>query len=599
MKSTWLVCTSLATTAAQEDDSGALLQLRGELKGRIGFHAKAEDTDCTGQALWMWEGGSTEYQSPFPADSTTVDAEDPNNPCSNEVLANGKWKVLDAEAWAFSAPLVQYAITGGKTCSEYCQGKDMVCVRGMDDAHHQRIRLEKPCEEGGAHSRCSVWPGGHSRQSQQNSGCDQKWYSQICACAHPVEENIVTGTFPELQPELGANEEDQCDQEFDSEEEWQQSGVPDFPPMHLETSLPCRPQDAEGSARHVPMQFDMTAITPHISNDADKNGKNGPFFQINMKAGTATRFHLQFAADNFEQEQKLVNEVFHMRILDFDRSVKVGEFVGVCEEEGVDIQFGQDIEEVTDDQEKRDYLDMVGASAESSVCRLFRAVDKGFGCDNPTALEGLPDLGSTKVDADLAKKFTNTTPCGSWNGKKGISDTTTVSQATMSSHPLQLDRELNFTFTDKLDGIDLIFGAPSTKKSKGGRNFFYQVLAGNQLSCDHSMVPEPAEPELVVPPLASLEGSPIALQQWANTKCHFPGKKIQNSDERLFRLPEDKSSSSLVLEECKQQCFNTEDCAYYSFGEWPHNTGKYVCMGCRDVQQRMPHPGFTLYELGS
>lgn len=594
MKSSWLVCTSLATTAAQDDDSGALLQLRGELKGRAGIHANAEDTDCTGRALWMWEGDITEYQSPFPADTTTVDSQDPNNPCSNEVLANGKWKVLNAEDWAFSAPLVQYAITRGKTCSQYCQGKDMVCMRGMDDAHHQRIRLEKRCEEGGAHTRCSVWPGGHSRQSEQNSGCDQTWYSQICACAHPVEESIVTGTFPELQPELGANEEDQCDQEFDSDEEWQQSGVPDFPPMHLETTLPCRPQDAEGSARHVPMQFDMTNTTPHISNDANKNGKNGPFFQINMKAGTATRFRLQFAADNFEQEQKLVNDVFHMRILDFDRSVKVGEFVGVCEEEGVDIQFGQDIEEVVDDQEKQDYLDLVGASAESSVCRLFRAVDMGFGCDNPTGLEGLPDLGYTMVDADLAKNFTDTTQCGSWNGKKGISDTTTVSQATISSHPLQLDRELNFTFTDKLDGIELIFGAPATsKKPKGGRNFFYQVLAGNQLSCDHSVVAEPALPELVVPPLASLE-NPTPLQQWKNTKCHFtPGNKFQNN-ERLFR-----TENCTVLEECKQQCFGAENCAYYSFGEWPYNSGKYVCMGCIDVQHRDPHTGFTLYELGS
>jgi len=59
----------------------------------------------------------------------------------------------------------------------------MKCVGGMDDAHHQNLDLNAWQHDAGfPATKCTLFPGGHSRKKLDENGCKQNWKTQICAC---------------------------------------------------------------------------------------------------------------------------------------------------------------------------------------------------------------------------------------------------------------------------------------------------------------------------------------------------------------------------------------------------------------------------------
>merc|ERR1719414_2009259 len=162
-------------------DSSGLLQTKRT--SQLVRHSSLETGfDCTGQDMWLWLGGH--------GDRPTV--------------VNGKLKTEGDDAeWAvksasdFSgASKVLYARTGGRTCKQYCENMDLVCVRGMDDAHHQTNLM--PVSQ---RTKCTLWAGGHNRQSQEQAGCLQKWYTQMCACdektvVEPIDDDKELHCYP-------------------------------------------------------------------------------------------------------------------------------------------------------------------------------------------------------------------------------------------------------------------------------------------------------------------------------------------------------------------------------------------------------------------
>jgi len=100
------------------------------------------------------------------------------------------WRTFDTqrvgEGWTGSC--VAYARTAGKTCGEWCEtAQNMTCVRGMDDAHHQTKDLTqwlstKGYTAKGRYGGCTIMPAGHERKTTEHNGCDQRWFTQICAC---------------------------------------------------------------------------------------------------------------------------------------------------------------------------------------------------------------------------------------------------------------------------------------------------------------------------------------------------------------------------------------------------------------------------------
>jgi len=108
---------------------------------------------CSDKELFVWQGN---LKTPHPV--------------------VGNWYSQDAEEFA-SGSCMAYVRTEGGTCAEYCEDQGLVCTRGMDDAHWQSNWLF-----GNDGTRCSIYPGGHSRQSLGDAGCNQRWHTQFCTC---------------------------------------------------------------------------------------------------------------------------------------------------------------------------------------------------------------------------------------------------------------------------------------------------------------------------------------------------------------------------------------------------------------------------------
>lgn len=123
-----------------------------------GMSIGSNEEDCTGADKWMWLGSQagTHLSAGYDADT--------------------HWIKQSALVFAPTATCTAYAQTQGQTCSSWCHARGMTCVRGMDDAHHQ---VGDPVLSG---SKCTLFPTGHSRQIQDNAGCEQTWQTQLCAC---------------------------------------------------------------------------------------------------------------------------------------------------------------------------------------------------------------------------------------------------------------------------------------------------------------------------------------------------------------------------------------------------------------------------------
>lgn len=116
------------------------------------------DHDCTGKDMWKWDGGHVGFNS-------------------------ADWTTESYEAWGGSGTCVAYAKTSGTTCKDYCQKFGRTCQRGMDDAHHQVDKLNYWLGgEGKSGTMCTIYGGGHQRQTTAENGCLQKWGTQVCAC---------------------------------------------------------------------------------------------------------------------------------------------------------------------------------------------------------------------------------------------------------------------------------------------------------------------------------------------------------------------------------------------------------------------------------
>jgi len=69
------------------------------------------------------------------------------------------------------------------TCTDWCTSVGMSCVGGMDDAHWQHQELTPWLNASGfPPTYCTLFPGGHERQTTDENGCEQSWHTHICAC---------------------------------------------------------------------------------------------------------------------------------------------------------------------------------------------------------------------------------------------------------------------------------------------------------------------------------------------------------------------------------------------------------------------------------
>lgn len=143
--------------------------------GCKGFKKVKED--CTNKDLFILKKNTKGFVAPtFKPDQYGSDAL-----WATEKVQDSDWK----------GTCVAYVATGGGTCKTFCESNGMKCVRAMDDAHHQTAGLSKWLKTGGYKpTDCTLLPSGHSRQSQKENGCNQKWGTQMCTCA-----NLVT-TMP-------------------------------------------------------------------------------------------------------------------------------------------------------------------------------------------------------------------------------------------------------------------------------------------------------------------------------------------------------------------------------------------------------------------
>lgn len=96
----------------------------------------------------------------------------------------GNWAVQQSTDFA-TGGCMAYVRTNGGTCNDFCAAQDQVCTRGMDDAHHQSAWLF-----GNEETKCSIFPEGHSRKTEDDAGCNQKWLTQFCACGCSVPTRI-------------------------------------------------------------------------------------------------------------------------------------------------------------------------------------------------------------------------------------------------------------------------------------------------------------------------------------------------------------------------------------------------------------------------
>lgn len=131
--------------------------------------------DCTYGDYHLWKGGAKETFAPPTYPPTMY---------GSDHLWTTKESMGAPVTGQFPGACVAYANTKGKNCKHFCKKEGMTCVGGMDDAHHQRKSLLAwQSDKGYSETSCTLYPSGHDRQSQEDNGCNQKWKTQICACA--------------------------------------------------------------------------------------------------------------------------------------------------------------------------------------------------------------------------------------------------------------------------------------------------------------------------------------------------------------------------------------------------------------------------------
>jgi len=442
-----------ASQYSQEDrDGAAMLQTRRTHQKLQKGDETAED--CSDKDMWYWLKGHK--------DKPTIENGDFKKDANGEYV---EWKVMDPEQFAMNAQVVTYARTNGKTCSQWCRAvHKLPCVRGMDDAHHQSTNLK-----GAKSTQCSVWPKGHSRKTVKNAGCEQTWATQMCACDE-IESVLITPP------------EDLCATLI------QQPGyaVPDLPYEVPEKFFEyqeiagayCLPDREDGFAEHVSLEMVGESITPYTSNNPDRNGRLGPFRQINIKSGTYTTFRFKMSAPG----HRLDPSGFTFKMLDIDGGkTKARETFTLCG----DHARHATVKHCGDDVKCMDETNGASCDALCSVgethCKVFKAKTAGFGCDNVLVdSENAP--GMTQLLAGIGKKAFSA-HCPQWiasnqqqanNFKKA-----SVEEMGDVKHEIQQARAVEILF-EEANEFELTFG---TDNGGGGRNFLYQLFAPQRLAC--------------------------------------------------------------------------------------------------------------------
>jgi len=188
----------------QDDDEGVDFQPRGppgdwhpcSFNGEAFVNMKE---DCTNQDFFVWKGGEKEgYVDPtYPPHVYGADMHWETLPAN----ATGGWETL-------CVAYVKTKLHGG-TCKQWCEDQStpeqqMVCNKGMDDAHWQTNNLyqwmdtpENPARP----TKCTLFPSGADRPSPKNNqtenGCNARWDTQICGCA-----KVRVPTDPDAAPRL-------------------------------------------------------------------------------------------------------------------------------------------------------------------------------------------------------------------------------------------------------------------------------------------------------------------------------------------------------------------------------------------------------------
>lgn len=142
--------------------------------------------DCTNQDFFVWHGNVwetfTEPQYLPPTYDASVYGSD-DHWSTIQVNHTGGWQVN----------CVAYVRTEGQSCKSWCADRDMVCQKGMDDAHWQTDQLSDWL--GGVTltpTDCTLSPVSSTLTNkiytnepidQSENGCNAQYNSQICACA--------------------------------------------------------------------------------------------------------------------------------------------------------------------------------------------------------------------------------------------------------------------------------------------------------------------------------------------------------------------------------------------------------------------------------
>jgi len=155
------VCSMLLLSAGDNWlDSSILLQAKKKAKEHRSPSPPPYTVveDCTEKDVWLWLGDHKE--------------------AAND--ANKHLWVKQTASQFSSGSTVSYVKTNKHSCNDFCNQTGQVCVRGMDDAHHQSLYASNNLHDDP--SRCTLWPAGHDRKSTDEAGCKQKWITQMCAC---------------------------------------------------------------------------------------------------------------------------------------------------------------------------------------------------------------------------------------------------------------------------------------------------------------------------------------------------------------------------------------------------------------------------------
>lgn len=236
-----------------------------------------------------------------------------------------------------------------------------------------------------------------------------------------------------------------------------------------------------GIAEDVTMQMAQTSMTEYHYNNAERNGRHGPFRQINIKSGTSTKFNFSISVPGHQ----INSNTFRFKMFDMDtgKKAKAQEKFILC---GHHAQSAQ-VEHCGDLVTCRTDNCAAECPDTPDQCLVMTAQSHGVGCDNvKTDLALASDDANTQLLEGISDTELFTTFCKSHKSDFDLAGQT-VAEVTDVGHPLQRARTVELLFTDATE-FHMTF---STTNGGGGRNMLYQLIASKCMGCSIDIgVPE-------------------------------------------------------------------------------------------------------------